>query len=279
MVLTASIVLYKNDRKKLQEAIYSFLNSTLDFTPILYLVDNSPDDILKNIVDHPNVVYISNPSNPGFGAAHNIAIKKAFENNSTYHLVLNPDVYFGNDVMLELISFMNDNQNVANVMPKVYYPDNSVQYLCKLLPTPYDWIGRRFNPFKGMVEKRNQLFELRFTNYDRVMGVPYLSGCFMFLRLEALKKVGLFDEKIFMYGEETDLCRRLISAGYETIFYPKVHIYHYFEKGSHKSWKLTKVGIQSAIYYFNKWGWFFDNERKKINKETLEKLGKWKSKY
>ncbi|MRM83757.1 glycosyltransferase family 2 protein [Riemerella anatipestifer] len=274
MIVTASIVLYKNERKKLQEAINSFLNSKMDFKSILYLVDNSPTDDLKDIVEHSNVVYIFNPSNPGFGAAHNIAIKKAMNENSKYHLVLNPDVYFNEDVIREIINYMETDVSIANVMPKVYYPDGNIQYLCKLLPTPYDWIGRRFNPFKKMVEKRNQLFELRFTNYDKTMDVPYLSGCFMFLRLEAVKKTGLFDEKIFMYGEETDLCRRLIANGFRTVFYPNVSIYHHFEKGSHKSWRLTKIGIQSAIYYFNKWGWFFDKERKKINNQTLQKLRK-----
>ena len=104
------------------------------------------------------------------------------------------------------------------------------------------------------------------------MDVPYLSGCFMFLRITALKKVGLFDENIFMYGEETDLCRRLIRVGYRTVFNPNVYIIHEFQKGSHKTWRLTWIGIRSAIYYFNKWGWFFDNERKKINTEVLNKL-------
>ena len=271
-MVTASIVLYKNDKKILLESINSFLNSETKEVLFLYLVDNSPTDELKDLIIHTKVEYIFNPSNPGFGAAHNIAIKKAIESGSNYHLVLNPDVYFENTTIDVLLKFMNDNPDVGNVMPKVLYPDGSLQYLAKLLPTPYDWIERRFNPFKKMVEHRNEKFELRFTNYDKIMEVPYLSGCFMFLRIDALKMTGLFDEKIFMYGEETDLCRRLIDCGYKTIFYPNVQIYHHFEKGSHKSWRLTKIGIQSAIYYFNKWGWIFDKRRKEINNDTIMKL-------
>lgn len=274
MFVTASIVCYRNDRKILLEAIDSFLNSETDFHILLYLVDNSPTDELKTITSHPNVEYIFNPSNPGFGAAHNIAIKKAMEKNSQYHLVLNPDAYFDEKTMQQLVDYLKKNPEIGNIMPKVLYPDGKIQRLCKLLPTPYDWIGRRFNPFKGMVEKRNEIFEMRFTGYDKIMDVPYLSGCFMFLKLDALRQIGLFDEGIFMYGEETDLCRRLINGGYRTVYYPEVNIYHHFEKGSHKSWRLTKIGMQSAIYYFNKWGWFFDSGRKKINKQTLKALGK-----
>lgn len=268
--LTASIVAYKNDLELLNSTISSFLKTSLNIK--LFLIDNSPTDDLRLLGNQPQVEYIFNPSNPGFGAAHNIAIEKAMNSGSKYHLVLNPDVFFDNGVLETLFQYMEENENVANVMPKVLYPDGSLQYLCKLLPTPYDWIGRRFNPLKKMVAKRNEIFELKFTGYNQIMDIPYLSGCFMFLRISALKKVGLFDAGIFMYGEEADLCRRLISGGYRTVFHPDATIYHHFEKGSHKSWKLTKIGIQSAIYYFNKWGWFFDKERKKINNETLRKL-------
>jgi GT2 family glycosyltransferase len=270
MRITGSIVLYHNDREVLLEAINSFLAD--DFEKHLYLIDNSRTNDLQDIIQDSHVTYVHNPANPGFGAAHNIALKLAQDTASDFHLILNPDVYFGKGVMLELLDFVRDREDIGNIMPKVLYPDGSVQYLCKLLPTPYDWIGRRFNPFKNMVEKRNQLFELKFTGYNKIMEVPYLSGCFMFLRIAALKKVGMFDEGIFMYGEEADLCRRIIDGGFKTVFYPKATIYHHFEKGSHKSWRLTKIGIQSAIYYFNKWGWFFDRRRRRINQGTLKKL-------
>ncbi|QBK77614.1 glycosyltransferase family 2 protein [Myroides odoratimimus] len=269
--VSGAIVLYNNNRQMLEDAIKSFLSN--DWIECLYLVDNSPSDSLSDLkLLDSRIIYIFNPSNPGFGAAHNIALKKSIENSVKYHLVLNPDVYFDNSVMETLTEFMEENVDIGNVMPLVKYPDKSIQYVCKLLPTPYDWIGRRFNPIKSMVEKRNLLFELKFTGYNNIMDVPYLSGCFMFLRCDVIKKVGMFDENIFMYGEETDLCRRIIDKGFRTVFYPDVSIYHHFAKGSHKSWRLTKIGIKSAIYYFNKWGWFFDKRRKEINSNTLDKL-------
>lgn len=274
VIVTGSIVLYRNERNILLEAIGSFLRSGL--VTKLYLIDNSPTDELKNIAVDARIEYIHNPANPGFGAGHNIALKSAIQQGATYHLILNPDVYYAEGVLEELTDYLEKNTDIGNIMPKVLYPNNEIQRLCKLLPTPYDWIGRRFNPFKKMVEKRNDLFELRFTGYDRLMDVPYLSGCFMYLRISALKEIGLFDEGIFMYGEETDLCRRLIDADYRTVFYPKVYIYHHFEKGSHKSWRLTKIGMQSAIYYFNKWGWFFDRKRRLINKDILRKINSLK---
>jgi len=271
-ILAISVVLYNTEESDIKNILSSVFDSVTDWKLKLYFIDNSETDRLRMYVENTDVIYVHNPSNPGFGAAHNIAIKKSLEDGSKYHLVLNPDAYFDSGVLQKLLEYMDHNTYIGNLMPKVLYPDNSIQYLCKLLPRPYDWIGRRFNPFKKIVEKNNNKFELRFTNYDKIMEVPYLSGCFMFLRVEALKVVGLFDEKIFMYGEETDLCRRLISGGYKTVYYPLVHIYHHFAKGSHKNKKLLRIGIESAIYYFNKWGWFFDRERKIINKKTLDQL-------
>ena len=268
--IIGAIVLYNNDRAIVIRAIKSFLSTNLNV--FLFLVDNSPSSELKSIVDDLRVEYIHNPSNPGFGAAHNIILKKSIELGVQYHLVFNPDVYFESGTLEKILKYMEENPNIGNLMPKVFYPDGTVQYLCKLLPTPYDWIGRRFNPFKKLVELRNEKYELRFTGYNKIQEVPYLSGCFMFLNINAIKEVGFFDENIFMYGEETDLCRRIIAKKFKTIFYPEASIVHEFEKGSHKSIWLTWIGIKSAIYYFNKWGWFFDYERDSINRTTLQKL-------
>jgi len=272
--LNISVVLFKNNPDTVKKAINSCLSSKL--INKLYLIDNSPTDELSSLSKlDSRIIYIFNNANLGYGKAHNIALKKSIEENVPYHLVLNPDVYFEKGVIEELYHFMETNKDVGLVMPKVLYPDGNIQYLCKLLPTPLDLFGRRFlnfGPFKKFIKKRNQIYELRFTGYNKIMEVPYLSGCFMFIRTEVLKKVGLFDERFFMYLEDTDLSRRIHRIT-KTIYYPYVYIYHEFKKGSYKSLKLLYYHILSAIKYFNKYGWFFDKERKEINKKVLKELG------
>ena len=271
--LNVSIVLYQNSLVQLKRAINSVLSTKLDVK--LYLIDNSPADSLKILSElNPRIVYIFNNANLGFGKAHNIAIKETLKEGVPFHLIMNPDIYFDKGVLEELYSFIEKNKDIGLVMPKVLYPDGRIQYLCKLLPTPWDMLGRRFlskSLFKKYIEKRNEIYELRFTGYNKIMEVPYLSGCFMFIRTEVLKKVGLFDEKFFMYLEDTDLSRRIHRVA-KTIYYPYVHIYHEHQKGSYKNLKLLKIHIESAIKYFNKWGWFNDPERETINRKTLEKL-------
>jgi GT2 family glycosyltransferase len=107
--------------------------------------------------------------------------------------------------------------------------------------------------------------------YNKELNVPILSGCFSLFRVDALKDVGLYDEKFFMYFEDFDLSRR-INSKYKTIYYPEVSIIHAHERGAAKSFRLFKVFVKSAIIYFNKYGWFFDFERKKINKSVLKNL-------
>lgn len=269
-IIYASIVVYKNPAKVLKRCVDSILCSGL--TAKFYIIDNSPTDELKEFVGgDARTEYIFNPSNSGFGAAHNIAIKNSIKNGVKYHLVLNPDIYFEKGVIKELYNFMENNLDVGLVMPKVLYPDGSVQYLCKLLPTPLDLIRRRFFPASQYLDRKNFLYELRFTGYDKIMDVPYLSGCFMFIRTDALSRVGLFDERFFMYLEDVDISRRIHKC-YRTVYYPEVSVFHEYEKGSYKNSKLLIYHFWSAVRYFNKWGYFFDKERREINKKVVEKL-------
>ncbi len=269
--ITASIVVYKNKPEIVLNAINSFLESELN--SLLFVVDNSPENELKNYINNPRIEYIfNNGRNLGFGAAHNIALKLASQCGSAYHIVLNPDVYFSKDVIPELRQLLDEHPEVGMAMPKVLYPDGRLQYLCRLLPSPSTLFLRRFFKIGSkLLTAKNKVYELHFSGYDKVMDVPFLSGCFMFLRMEAIKNVGIFDERIFLYTEDIDLTRRMHKS-YRTVFYPHVTIFHIHERSSYKDIRALFIHMKSAITYFNKWGWFYDPERKEINKNTLLKL-------
>ncbi len=266
--ITGSIVIYRNDLRLLQNAVTSFLDSTEN--SFLYLIDNSPTNEYAKYFQHPRIDYTFNNKNVGFGAGHNLALNKILQSGqATYHVVLNPDVYFEKDVMAKIFHFMERHSHIGLVMPKVLYPDGRLQPVCKLLPSPFTLFTRRFLQFHPrLCNRMNYWYEMHFTGYDKIMDVPFLSGCFMFLRVTALREIGLFDERIFLYTEDIDLTRR-IHRRYRTIYYPDAVIYHYNQRASYKNTMKLMHHVFSAITYFNKWGWFNDYERRHINERIL----------
>jgi len=261
-MLNASIVLYNHSLAEIKPLVEILRKSTL--ISVIFLIDNSPTK--QPDFNNLEVTYIFNNKNIGYGAAHNIAIRKTIDQDIPYHLVINPDIAFEPSILAEIEPFMNNNSDIGLLMPKILYPTGEIQYLCKLIPTPFDLIFRRFLPEKW-TSKRTERFELRSTGYNRIMDVPYLSGCFMFLRTEAIRQVGLFDERFFMYPEDIDLTRR-IHRKFRTVFYPEVQVIHHHAQGSYVNGKLLYIHISNMIKYFNKWGWIFDKERSEINKKV-----------
>ena len=267
--LSISVVLYQTPLADIQACLASL--SLHEGDAALWIIDNSPTDDLRAEFDASTTTYIHLPHNPGYGAGHNAAIARGAAAGADYHLILNADVCFTTDVLTPLMALMDERPSIANTMPQVLNPDGSIQRLCKLVPTPADLLFRRFLP-KGLRDARNRHFELHASGYNRQMFVPYLSGCFMLLRHAALAEAGMFDERFFMYAEDIDLARRLASR-FETLFVPDVSIIHGHGAASHKSVRMFLIHATNVIRYFNKWGWFVDPERDRLNAFTLAQFG------
>jgi len=252
-MVSISIVTYNNDKviKKCLQNIFQNINNT-DFE--LIIVDNNSSDSTVSIIekDFKNVRLIKNNRNIGFGAAHNIAIKLR---KGKYHLVLNPDIIFTENAVEKLLNFMEKNPDVGLVSPKILFPNGSIQYLCRRLPSLFDFIIIRFMPkfIRKFFQARIDYYEMRETGYNKIMDVLFLTGAFMLIRSSVLDKIGGFDENLFMYFEDIDLCRRIKKIS-RTVFYPHTSVIHLWEGGTRKNIQLLLTSIRSAIYYFNKWG-------------------------
>lgn len=259
-ITTVSIVTYRTDRQELLACLDSL---RCDEVKRIYIVDNGAERRIQNFVTNiPRVEYIP-LRNPGYGAGHNVAIRRALAINADYHLVLNSDVRFEPEVLPRLIAVMNARRKIGQLQPRLVYPDGSRQPAVRMLPTPLDVFGRRFLPnfiFSG----RNKRYTLQHLDPDVEHNIPYHQGSFMLLRTDALRCVGLFDERFFMYPEDIDLTRR-IHRYYETIYYPSETVIHAHRAGSYHSKKLLAIHTWNMIRYFNKWGWWCDSERRRFN--------------
>jgi GT2 family glycosyltransferase len=271
-LLTISVVLYDTPVSHINKLIASlgYIKCSLH----LYFVDNSPSDYLRSFcVTQFSSEYFHLRHNPGFGSGHNFAISLSRDIGSAYHLVINADVSFNGDVISGMLNFMNEHPQVGQLMPMVLNPDGSVQRLCKLVPTPMDLLVRRFLPAR-LKKARDKIFEVHDSGYDKIMFVPYLSGCFMLLRQQALLEVGVFDERFFMYPEDIDLTRRM-ALKYDTLFFPDSQVYHEHGAASYKSFRMLLIHSFNIIKYFNKWGWFYDPTRSRLNKRALSQFKSW----
>ena len=268
--ITASIVLYNTPEPQLMRLLDCLENSSVRVQT--YLVDNSPIPTDLQCFHWPTITYFKAERNRGYGAGHNIVLRQIL-NSAEYHFVLNPDIYFGPTELYKMVKFMDQDPEIGQLMPRVIYPDGNLQYLCKLLPTPADLFLRRFafGLLKEMATERMHRFELRHSNYDKVMDVPYLSGCFMLFRTSALRQIGLFDERFFMYPEDIDITRRM-HAEYRTVFSPDAVVVHDHARESYKSIRAFWIHLYNMAKYFTKWGWFWDEQRVRFNRELLREI-------
>jgi len=220
----------------------------------LYIVDNFSTDgtsrLLKKISDNePLLKIIMLDNNKGFGYGHNQAIK---ETDSQYHIIMNLDTTpQQKDVIFNMGQYMNGHQDVDLLSPLVFFPDGEIQYLTRNEPTVFD-LAIRFlgsNWFK----KRQDAFVHLTNGYDHEQVIKNATGSFMFLRTSTLKTIGGFDERYFLYMEDTDLTKTINVKG-KAIFSPKFEVVHEWQRGNH-SIGGAKLMMISMIKYFNKWGW------------------------
>lgn len=269
MHITASLVLFHTPPEQVAAVVGDFLAACPGDNPRLVIVDNSVPPMDLSAWAHPRITTITAGRNLGFGAGHNLAVAEVGE--SDLHLLLNPDVRFGPEVLPTLVEWMRAHPDTGAVMPRVNYPDGRLQRLCRLLPTPMDLFGRRFLPHGRWRERLNARYELWSLPQDTARDVPILSGCFLLVRTALFRRLGGFDARYFMYMEDYDLVRRIGDSA-RTVYLPLVSVVHDYGQGSYQSGPLLRHHLRSAWRYFNKWGWWFDGTRRRRNQAVLSSL-------
>jgi GT2 family glycosyltransferase len=274
---TASLVCYRSDVAELEPLMRSLMDNPA--VSAWVVVDNgateNPElaDVLRAQTEAHGGIYVAAAGNIGFGAGHNAALHALRDIPSDFHVMLNPDIEFGNSVLDVLAEVMEAHPGVGLVMPRVLYPDGVSQSHCHLLPAPIDLILRRFAPhlLQRAARDRMNRYEMRSMDRSQPAQVPFFSGCFLFTRRSMLESIGGFDERFFLYMEDLDLCRRLAGVS-ELLYWPAVCILHAHQRGSYKNRKLMILHARSAVHYFNKWGWIFDSARSQVNARALRQF-------
>lgn len=258
--LSIIIVTYKS-----QSLINSCLNSILNNIDIepdqieVIIVDNSPkyDAIqIENLVEkHPLkelivLKYIHNTKNLGYGQGNNVGIE-----NSTGKIIciMNPDVNLVSPVFKRVISHFIANLNLAllggkqlghNDLSFYFMPERNVSVFESLLVIAFN----KLNLFN-----KNCMF---------------LSGALLFIDKNKFKKIGCFDENIFMYKEEADITTRIIEKNYNIIFDPKIRYRHLIDEREKWNKVSAERAFESLQYYCGKYNYSV----KKIIKKNIVSL-------
>ncbi len=219
------------------------------------VLDNASTDGSSEMIKkkYPEVELIESKINTGYSKGNNIAFKRA-----KYPLVLflNSDVYVSDDTLEKVLSYCENHKcDVLGV--KLLNEDGSLQPSAGNLPNPINtifWIlglGRLINPF----HPKSKEYFLK----DRMVG--WTMGAFFLIKKEIFEKVGMFDESIFMYMDEVDLCKRIKDKGFNICFMSSVAVTHLHRASSkdfpEKAFSRELGGIKIYFKKYYSTSYFF----------------------
>jgi GT2 family glycosyltransferase len=246
-LMDISIILVSYNTEKLTyNCIKSIYEKTQGVNFDIWLADNASSDNSVNTIkkNFPKVNIIENKENLGFGTANNLAIKQT---NAKYVFLLNTDTILINNAIKILLEFMENplNSNSGSCGGNLYDENMEYTHSYGKFPTIYklaiEAIGLK-NLFKKHYKEKI---------ITEPKEVDYITGANLMIRKSALDKVGLFDQRFFLYYEETELLYRLKKFGFKSFIVPDAKIIHLCGQST-KNTNLNKIKIAktSEFLYF-----------------------------
>lgn len=233
-----------------------------DLTHEIIVVDNASVGDLEEVAKaFPEVKIIKSKKNLGMGGGNNLGAKNAA---GKYLLILNHDTAVKADAIIKLHEHLQNNEKAGIVGPKLLNPDDTLQYSCFRFPKLLTPILRR-TFFGGLAKKHLDNFLMKDYDHAEPRSVDWLMGSCLLIRREIFDKDGhIFDEKYFMYFEDTDLCRRTKEKhGFEVIYHPGAVVIHNHGRGSaEKPWYIAPFFDKLAQEHLKSWlKYFFTNTK------------------
>ncbi len=227
----------------LRECLKVLHKQEFPFESEIIVVDNSPSEGLERKLKEqfPRVIYMSSQGNEGFARANNRGIGKA---QGEYLLILNPDCIVMPLSIHTMIEYLDLHPDTGIVAPQLLNPDGSIQYSCHQFPTWYMPLARRTllgNTSWGKDYIRD--YDMEEWDHTTVKDIDWAMGACLLVRTELIREVGGFDERYFLYFEDTDLCKSFWKRGYKVTYIPQAKVFHFHERAS--------KGLPTLLSIFN----------------------------
>ncbi len=240
--LSVVIVSY-NTREMTIECVQSVLDHKGGLNVEIIVVDNCSKDGSAAALreNFPGITVIDSPANGGFAFGNNIGFERA---HGRYILLLNPDTRVHAGSLETAITYMENNPDVGVMGPRVRLDDGSQQSSMIRYLSLTQLFFIIFMPSPWM--RKTSLFgDSRYADLsrDEINSIDAVSGCFMLARRKILEETGGLDQRFFMYGEESEWCRRITRAGWDIHYNPNVEILHHGAASTaHMSeWKAVEM--------------------------------------
>lgn len=203
------------------------------------VVDNGSTDGsgMKLQKEFKEVRFIENKENLGFAGGNNVGIRYALEHSADYVLLLNNDTFVKADFLENLVRTAEADGRTGIAGPKIY---------AGLPGSTRLWYAGGGVDWKGVKTVHRGFQEEDEGKWNQTEDSDFVSGCAMLIKRSVLERIGLLDERYFLYYEDTDFCTRARKAGFRILYVPQATVYH-------KSWSSS--GGQSSplrTYYMTR---------------------------
>lgn len=253
MVEISVIIINFNSSHYSIQCIDSIFKKTPQYLAFEIIVVDNKSDItdfktLKNHIvslNHNNLYLYPNSENNGFGGGNMFGFKQA---KGEFVAFVNNDILFTNDCLNILSDYLKSNPQTGVCGPTTYTSDGKILPTLDFFTSPFKVIfGRKIYKYVKPKEYQNRTQKLK----EPTKG-DFVSGSFMMFPVKVFKEIGGFDTNIFLYHEETDICKRLENMNLSAVCVPKAKCIHFHGASTPKSIRIKAELKRSLLYVIKK---------------------------
>jgi GT2 family glycosyltransferase len=226
-----SILHFNNDKDT-----FNCLNSLLDLNLSginlkTYVLDNGSKQALElptHKYDTLSLTVIRNPENSGFTGGHNLVFGKVEDMDFDYFMILNNDTIVEKNLLKELVVTIQK-EEVGAVVPKIYFTRGHEYHKDRYSENDLGkvfWYAGGYMDWDNVASKHRGVDEVDHGQFCEEEEIGFATGACLLMRKKLIKKIGLFDEKYFLYYEDADLTQRIQKSGYKIFYNPKAILWH-----------------------------------------------------
>lgn len=242
-----------NVKELILECIQSVYEKTQNYSFEIIIVDNDSKDGTPEAIEkkYPEVKLLKNKNNSGITVANNQGIKAS---KGQYICLLNPDTHLINNAIDLLVKYLEENTSVSAVGPQSINFGNVIEESCRKGSMS---IWTEFLDMTTLTARfpKNRIISrhrLGYWDHMSIRSVDHIATECFIVRKNLLNQIGVMDEQFFMYGDDTDFCRRIKNSGGEIIYFPHAKIFHHKGSSSKQNSEIPIVVKESYYKYFSK---------------------------